>query len=625
MTAFLEARSLTKRYGSILALDSVDFEVGEGITGLLGPNGAGKSTAIKLSLGLIRPTSGSAEVMGRRPYDSPGVRERLGYMPEHDCLPPAASAAEFLSHMAQVSGLPPAQARTRAADILRHVGLEEERYRPMGQYSTGMKQRVKLGQALVHDPVLVLLDEPTAGLDPAGREDMLRLVRRTGREFGISIILSSHLMNDVESTCDRIIVLEGGRVTEQRDGRRIHRRYRGDRPRRLRQAGGGRHRAGRQGNKRDPGGAVHDSGFAVRGPVRRHTGRGGGNGRAPAPDEPAPPPARRNLPGGPMTGPPMTPQPGRQTGAEVFDLGYRHYEGLREGRARARRAIYVNGLRTTLGLGRGTMAKVLAILMFGAAMVPAVIMAVVASLLEPLADTLPSHADYYELVSLVLFLFAAIIGPELLCPDRRDGVINLYLVRPITPTDYVAARWLALVYGDHRPRIFGAAGALDRTGAVRIRSRGVPPPELAGHSAHPGRWAGDCRVPGHGAAGGGSVHRPAGVRRRLRDWPVHHQRHGFRSAHRLYRIGQIRPVRATSHGRSGEVAVTGQRGRGAHQGQRHHIRQRRLRSWQRRNPRFRRAPASGAGALVRPADLRPRGPALETLREDSRLSTPGHR
>ena len=228
MTVLLEAKALTKRYGSILALDSVDFEVGEGITGLLGPNGAGKSTAIKLSLGLIRPTSGSAEVMGRRPYDSPAVRERLGYMPEHDCLPPAASAAEFLSHflshMAQVSGLPPALARTRAADILRHVGLAEERYRPIGQYSTGTKQRVKLGQALVHDPALVFLDEPTAGLDPAGREDMLRLVRRTGREFGISIILSSHLMNDVESTCDSIIVLEGGRV---------HHRYRGYRPRNL--------------------------------------------------------------------------------------------------------------------------------------------------------------------------------------------------------------------------------------------------------------------------------------------------------------------------------------------------------------------------------------------------------
>ena len=215
MTILLEAKALTKSYGIVLALDSVDFQVDEGITGLLGPNGAGKSTAIKLSLGLIRPSAGSVEVMGRRPYETPEARERLGYMPEHDCLPPAASAAEFLSHMAQVSGLPPAEARTRAADILRHVGLEEERYRPMGQYSTGMKQRVKLGQALVHDPVLVLLDEPTSGLDPSGREEMLQLVRRTGREFGISIILSSHLMNDVESTCDRIIVLEGGRVTEQ--------------------------------------------------------------------------------------------------------------------------------------------------------------------------------------------------------------------------------------------------------------------------------------------------------------------------------------------------------------------------------------------------------------------------
>jgi ABC-2 type transport system ATP-binding protein len=215
MTVLLEANSLTKRYGATIALDSVDFQVTDGITGLLGPNGAGKSTAIKLSLGLIRPTSGSAEVMGQRPYDSPEVRERLGYMPEHDCLPPSTTAAEFLSHMAQVSGIPPAQARTRAADILRHVGLEEERYRPIGQYSTGMKQRVKLAQALVHDPVLVFLDEPTAGLDPSGRDEMLQLVRRTGREFGISIILSSHLMGDVESTCDRIVVLEGGKVVEE--------------------------------------------------------------------------------------------------------------------------------------------------------------------------------------------------------------------------------------------------------------------------------------------------------------------------------------------------------------------------------------------------------------------------
>ena len=215
MSTLLAARDLYKSYGDIIALDGVDFEITDGVTGLLGANGAGKSTAIKLFLGLIPPTRGVAEVLGQDASESVEIRARLGYMPEHDCLPPAISASEFLGHMAQVSGLPPAYARTRAADILRHVGLEEERYRPIGQYSTGMKQRVKLAQSLAHDPVIVLLDEPTAGLDPGGREDMLGLIRRTGREFGISIVLSSHLMGDVESTCDRIIVLDGGLVTEQ--------------------------------------------------------------------------------------------------------------------------------------------------------------------------------------------------------------------------------------------------------------------------------------------------------------------------------------------------------------------------------------------------------------------------
>jgi ABC-2 type transport system ATP-binding protein len=211
----MEARELTKIYGATVALTSVDFQVDQGITGLLGPNGAGKSTAIKLFLGLIEPTAGSAEVMGQRLYQSVEGRMRIGYMPEHDCLPSAINASELLNHMAQVSGIPPAYARTRAADVMRHVGLGEEQYRAIREYSTGMKQRVKLAQALVHDPVLVLLDEPTSGLDPGGREEMLDLIRRTGKEFGISILLSSHLMGDVERTCDRIIVLDGGRVTEQ--------------------------------------------------------------------------------------------------------------------------------------------------------------------------------------------------------------------------------------------------------------------------------------------------------------------------------------------------------------------------------------------------------------------------
>ena len=208
----LQVEHLTKRYKGVVALDDVSFTITDGITGILGENGAGKSTAIKILLGLLQPTSGTAKVLGRSTTDDLTVRGRIGYMPEHDCLPSQISAAEFLMHMGEVSGLPPNMARTRAADTLRHAGLFEERYRAIGGYSTGMKQRVKLCQALVHDPAFVFLDEPTAGLDPAGREEMLDLIRKTHREFGISVLFSSHLMGDVERTCDRIIVLQGGRL-----------------------------------------------------------------------------------------------------------------------------------------------------------------------------------------------------------------------------------------------------------------------------------------------------------------------------------------------------------------------------------------------------------------------------
>jgi ABC-2 type transport system ATP-binding protein len=210
----LTAEHLSKQYKNVVALNDVSFTISDGITGILGENGAGKSTAIKIFMGLIRPTAGSAYVLGQDASRNDSVRARLGYMPEHDCLPSQVSAAEFLTHMAELSGIPPATARTRAADTLRHTGLFEERYRAIGGYSTGMKQRVKLGQALVHDPAFVFLDEPTAGLDPLGREEMLTLVRKTHREFGISVLLSSHLMADVERTCDRIIVLQGGRLVQ---------------------------------------------------------------------------------------------------------------------------------------------------------------------------------------------------------------------------------------------------------------------------------------------------------------------------------------------------------------------------------------------------------------------------
>ena len=213
-SALMTLSKVTKHYDTTVALHEVDLSFTEGITGLLGENGAGKSTMIKILLGLIPPTSGSVRVLGEDVTRNPLVRSRLGYMPEHDCLPIEAPAAEFLCHMAEVSGLPASRARMRAADTLRHVGLFEARHRPMGAYSTGMKQRVKLAQALVHDPDIVLLDEPAAGLDPAGRDDMLDLVRKTYREFGITVVFSSHLMADVERTCDRITVLQGGRVVK---------------------------------------------------------------------------------------------------------------------------------------------------------------------------------------------------------------------------------------------------------------------------------------------------------------------------------------------------------------------------------------------------------------------------
>ncbi|MGZ5415991.1 MAG: ABC transporter ATP-binding protein [Nocardioides sp.] len=211
--SLIQTEGLTKRFGPITAVDSLTVDVPAGVTGLVGANGAGKSTLLKILLGLLPATAGSASVIGLDvETDGPAIRERVGYMPEHDCLPPDVSATEFVVHMARMSGLPTTAARERAADILRHVGLYEERYRPMGGYSTGMRQRVKLAQALVHDPSVVLLDEPTNGLDPAGRDDMLELIRRIGNEFGISVIVTSHLLGELERVCDGIVVIDGGRL-----------------------------------------------------------------------------------------------------------------------------------------------------------------------------------------------------------------------------------------------------------------------------------------------------------------------------------------------------------------------------------------------------------------------------
>jgi ABC-2 type transport system ATP-binding protein len=209
----IATQGLTKRFPRVTALDDLTVEVPPGVTGLVGANGAGKSTLIKIFLGLLAPTSGSASVLDLDiATQGPQIRARVGYMPEHDCLPPDMSATELIVHLAQVSGLPMKAARERAADVLRHVGLAEERYRAIGTYSTGMRQRVKLAQAIVHDPELVFLDEPTNGLDPLGRDDMLRLIRRIGTDFGIAVLVTSHLLGELERSADHVIVLDAGRM-----------------------------------------------------------------------------------------------------------------------------------------------------------------------------------------------------------------------------------------------------------------------------------------------------------------------------------------------------------------------------------------------------------------------------
>ena len=212
--SLIALRDLTKRYPrGVTALDGLTLELEPGIIGLVGANGAGKSTLIKILLGLLPPTSGEATVMDLDVRtEGTTIRQFVGYMPEYDCLPPDTSATDFVTHMARMSGLPSAAARERTAEVLRHVGLYEERYRAIGGYSTGMKQRVKLAQALVHDPRLLLLDEPTNGLDPAGRDEMLALVRRTGTEFGIAVIVASHLLGEIERVCDFLVAIDAGRL-----------------------------------------------------------------------------------------------------------------------------------------------------------------------------------------------------------------------------------------------------------------------------------------------------------------------------------------------------------------------------------------------------------------------------
>lgn len=209
-------RNLVVQYGSFVALNDFSVEVPEGCTGLLGPNGAGKTTLLKTILGFVNPVAGSGTVLG---YDirtqGREIRQRIGLMPEQDCHIPGMTAVQFVAFAGELAGMPKEQAMRRAHEVLEYCGLGEARYRNVETYSTGMKQRIKLAQAIVHGPKLLLLDEPTNGLDPLGREDMLDLIRSVSHGKGLNVVISSHLLPDIERVADQVIVVMKGQLRVQ--------------------------------------------------------------------------------------------------------------------------------------------------------------------------------------------------------------------------------------------------------------------------------------------------------------------------------------------------------------------------------------------------------------------------
>ncbi len=212
----IAALGLTMQFGPQRALDALDVEVHRGVTGLVGANGAGKTTFMSIVLGLRPPTSGTVEVLGLDPaHSGPEIRARVGYGPERNVFPDEMPASDFVKHLAEVRGMPKAEARGRASDALWLVGLGEERFRALGTMSTGQRQRVKLAQAIAADPSLILLDEPTDGLDPVQRDEMLALIRQISSEYEIDVLLSSHLLEEVERICDHVVALNAGRLIAQ--------------------------------------------------------------------------------------------------------------------------------------------------------------------------------------------------------------------------------------------------------------------------------------------------------------------------------------------------------------------------------------------------------------------------
>ena len=222
-------QNLVVQYGSFVALNNFSVEIPEGCTGLLGPNGAGKTTLLKTILGFVKPAAGTGTVLG---FDiqSQGreIRQRIGLMPEQDCHIPGMSAVQFVAYAGELAGMPPEQAIRRAHEVLEYCGLGEARYRNVETYSTGMKQRIKLAQAIVHGPRLLILDEPTNGLDPPARQRMIRLIKEMKDTGSMHLVLCSHLLRDVEETCEEVLILKKGRIVHYsnlEEERRANKRF----------------------------------------------------------------------------------------------------------------------------------------------------------------------------------------------------------------------------------------------------------------------------------------------------------------------------------------------------------------------------------------------------------------
>lgn len=218
MKNIIELKNIVFSYGDLKAVDNVTLEIGKGIYGLLGPNGAGKTTLMKVILGFLTPSTGKGTVLGHDITNSHlEVKKKIGYMPETDCLIPGMDAVTLTAYLGELSGMPRQEAMKRAHEVLYYVGLEESRYRKVETYSSGMKQRMKLAAALVHDPELLFLDEPTSGMDPQARKEMLELINDIGAKGTMNIIISSHILADVESTCGYVLIMNKGKIVSQQE------------------------------------------------------------------------------------------------------------------------------------------------------------------------------------------------------------------------------------------------------------------------------------------------------------------------------------------------------------------------------------------------------------------------